>query len=124
MPMPPTYRHASKEFRAFLADAKDRMNLESDNMAYTAVDAVFQVFRRRLTAQQGHAVDLLGQLVGAAHPARPAGGQQQNGQGTRCVGRHDPAIPPRAANGKCAQSRIRSPRGSKGISRSTRAGRL
>lgn len=53
MPMPWSYRHASKEFRAFLDDAKDRMNLESDNMAYTAVDAVFQVFRRRLTAQQG-----------------------------------------------------------------------
>lgn len=29
------------------------MSLGSDNMAYTAVDAVFQVFRRRLTAQQG-----------------------------------------------------------------------
>lgn len=53
MPMPWTYRHASREFRGFLDDAKDRMGLESDNMAYTAVDAVFQVFRRRLTAQQG-----------------------------------------------------------------------
>lgn len=53
MPMPWTYRHSSKEFRAFLADAKARMNLESDNSTYTAVDAVFQVFRRRLTAQQG-----------------------------------------------------------------------
>lgn len=53
MPMPWTYRHASREFRAFLDDAKERMSLESDNMAYTAVDAVFQVFRRRLTAQQG-----------------------------------------------------------------------
>ncbi len=51
--MPWTYRHASKEWRAFLDDAKERMSLESDNMAYTAVDAVFQVFRRRLTAQQG-----------------------------------------------------------------------
>ncbi len=29
------------------------MSLESDNMAFTAVDAVLQVFRRRLTAQQG-----------------------------------------------------------------------
>ena len=48
-----TYRHASKEWRAFLDDVKDRMSLESDNMAYTAVDAVFQVFRRRLTAQEG-----------------------------------------------------------------------
>ena len=53
MPMPWTYRHASREFRAFLDDVKERMSLESDNMAYTAVDAVFQVFRRRLTAQQG-----------------------------------------------------------------------
>lgn len=53
MPMPWTYRHASKEWRAFLDDVKERMSLESDNMAYTAVDAVFQVFRRRLTAQEG-----------------------------------------------------------------------
>ncbi|WP_415403198.1 DUF2267 domain-containing protein [Tateyamaria sp. SN3-11] len=51
--MPWTYRHASKEWRAFLDDAKERMSLQSDNMAYTAVDAVLQVFRRRLTAQQG-----------------------------------------------------------------------
>ena len=53
MPMPWTYRHSSKEWRAFLDDVKERMSLESDNMAYTAVDAVLQVFRRRLTAQQG-----------------------------------------------------------------------
>jgi uncharacterized protein (DUF2267 family) len=53
MPMPWTYRHASREFEAFLADARDRMGLVSNNMTYTAVDSVFQVFRRRLTAQQG-----------------------------------------------------------------------
>ncbi|MEL7462232.1 MAG: DUF2267 domain-containing protein [Pseudomonadota bacterium] len=53
MPMPWTYRHASKEWRAFLDDVKERMSLDSDNMAYTAVDAVLQVFRRRLTAEQG-----------------------------------------------------------------------
>lgn len=53
MPMPWTYRHASKEWRAILDDLKDRMNLVSDNMAYTAMDGVLQVFRRRLTAQQG-----------------------------------------------------------------------
>lgn len=29
------------------------MDLVSDNMAYTALDGVLQVFRRRLTAQQG-----------------------------------------------------------------------
>lgn len=53
MPMPWTYRHASKEWRAILDDLKERMALESDNMAYTAMDGVLQVFRRRLTAQQG-----------------------------------------------------------------------
>ena len=53
MPMPWTYRHASREWRAFLEDVKERMSLDSDNMAYTAVDAVLQVFRHRLTAQQG-----------------------------------------------------------------------
>ena len=29
------------------------MDLESDNMAYTALDGVFHVFRRRVTAEQG-----------------------------------------------------------------------
>jgi len=53
MPMPWTYRHASKEWRAILDDLKERMDLESDNSAYTAMDGVLQVFRRRLTAQQG-----------------------------------------------------------------------
>ena len=53
MPMPSTYRLASKEWSAILADAKDRMNLVSDNSAYTAIDAVLQVFRRRLSAQEG-----------------------------------------------------------------------
>lgn len=53
MPMPWTYRHASKEWRAILDDLKDRTGLASDNAAYTALDAVLQVFRRRLTAQQG-----------------------------------------------------------------------
>lgn len=53
MPMPWTYRHASKEWRAILDDLKDRMDLVSDNSAYTAMDGVLQVFRRRLSAQEG-----------------------------------------------------------------------
>ncbi|MDJ0822616.1 MAG: DUF2267 domain-containing protein [Paracoccaceae bacterium] len=52
MPLPRTYAHASKDWRAFLDDAKDRLGLDSDNAAYTAVDAVFQVFRRRLTVPE------------------------------------------------------------------------
>jgi len=53
MPMPWTYRHATKEWQSFIVDVKERMSLASDNMAYTAVDAVFQVFRRRVTAEEG-----------------------------------------------------------------------
>ncbi len=52
MPMPRTYAHASKDWQAFLADAQDRMGLVSENSTYTAVDAVLQVFRRRLAPPQ------------------------------------------------------------------------
>lgn len=52
MPMPWTYRHASREFRAFLDDVKQATGLVSDNSAYTAIDGVFRTFRRRLTASQ------------------------------------------------------------------------
>ena len=52
MPMPWTYRQATREWQAFLADAKAAMNLESDNATYTAVEGVLKAFRRRLTPQQ------------------------------------------------------------------------
>jgi uncharacterized protein (DUF2267 family) len=52
MPMPWTYRQATREWQAFLADAKVAMNLESDNATYTAVEGVLKAFRRRLTPQQ------------------------------------------------------------------------
>ena len=50
--MPWTYRHASREFRAFLDDVKEATGLVSDNSAYTAVDGVFRTFRRRLTVEE------------------------------------------------------------------------
>lgn len=50
--MPWTYRHASQEWRALLDDVKERANLSSDNMAYTAIEGVFRTFRRRLSAEQ------------------------------------------------------------------------
>lgn len=53
MPMPWTYRQASREWQAFLADAKEAMNLTSDNACYTSVEGVLLAFRCRLTAQQG-----------------------------------------------------------------------
>ncbi|MFN3281056.1 MAG: DUF2267 domain-containing protein [Tabrizicola sp.] len=52
MPMPWTYRQATREWRAFLALAREVMDLETDNLTYTAVQGVLQAFRRRLTAQQ------------------------------------------------------------------------
>lgn len=60
MPMPFAYRHATTEWRAFLDDARERLGLVSDNMAYTAIDGVFQVFRRRVSVGDGLAfADLL-----------------------------------------------------------------
>ena len=53
MPMPSAYRHASRDWQAILEDLRDGLDLASDHMAYTALDSVLQVFRRRLTAQQG-----------------------------------------------------------------------
>lgn len=50
--MPWTYRHASREYRAFIADVKERTGLQSDNMAYTAVDGIFRTFRRRLSVAE------------------------------------------------------------------------
>lgn len=52
MPMPWTYRQATREWQAFLGDARAAMNLDSDNATYTAVQGVLQAFRRRLTPQQ------------------------------------------------------------------------
>lgn len=53
--MPWTYRHASKDWQAFLADAKDGLGLTSDNMAYTAVQGVLLTFRARLAPRDAMA---------------------------------------------------------------------
>lgn len=52
MPMPWTYRQATREWRAFLSEARAAMDLETDNVTYTAVEGVLRAFRRRLTPQQ------------------------------------------------------------------------
>lgn len=52
MPMPWTYRQATREWQAFLADTRAALNLDSDNATYTAVEGVLRAFRRRLTPQQ------------------------------------------------------------------------
>ena len=52
MPMPWTYRQATREWQAFLADAREAMNLVSDNATFTAVEGTLRAFRRRLSPQQ------------------------------------------------------------------------
>jgi uncharacterized protein (DUF2267 family) len=52
MPMPWTYRQATREWQAFPTEAKAAMNLTSDNAACTAVEGVLHAFRRRLFPQQ------------------------------------------------------------------------
>lgn len=52
MPMPWAYRHATKDWVAFLADAKEGMELVSDNSTYTAVEGVLLAFRRRLAPRE------------------------------------------------------------------------
>ncbi|SMX30003.1 hypothetical protein TRP8649_04143 [Pelagimonas phthalicica] len=52
MPMPWSYRHAGKEWRGFLDDAKDQLGTTSDNVTYTVAEGVFRAFRSRLTTQQ------------------------------------------------------------------------
>lgn len=51
MPMPREYANASRDFDAFLADVQGELGLATRNMTYTTVQAVFVVFRRRLTIE-------------------------------------------------------------------------
>ncbi|QFU15769.1 DUF2267 domain-containing protein [Microvirga thermotolerans] len=53
MTVPMEYRHASEAFERFLADARDEAGLGTRNQAYTMVQAVLLVFRRRLTLPEG-----------------------------------------------------------------------
>jgi len=52
MPMPWAYRHATKDWQAFLADAREELGLVSDNNTYTAVQGVLLTFRARLAPRQ------------------------------------------------------------------------
>ncbi len=48
MPYPSEYQRASDQFASFLSDAKIEAGLGSVHQAYTMIQGVFQVFRRRL----------------------------------------------------------------------------
>jgi uncharacterized protein (DUF2267 family) len=52
MTVPMEYRQASRDFDAFLLDARDTAMLQTTNQAYTMVEAVLVIFRRRLSVAQ------------------------------------------------------------------------
>lgn len=53
MPYPREYQRASDEFAAFLDDLKRAAMYGSPHPAYTTTQAVFQVFRRRISLADG-----------------------------------------------------------------------
>jgi len=52
MPVPPEYQRATDEFYAFLIDARDVSGLTTTNQAFTMVEGVLRVFRRRLEIRE------------------------------------------------------------------------
>ena len=48
MPVPAEYQRATDDFCKLLTDARDSAGLTTTNQAYTMVQGVLQVFRRRL----------------------------------------------------------------------------
>lgn len=48
MTIPMELQYASRDFESFLADVREFSGLTTRNQVYTTVQAVFQVFRRRL----------------------------------------------------------------------------
>lgn len=48
MPVPSEYQRASQDFESFLADARDSCDLVTTHQAFTVVQGVLLVFRRRL----------------------------------------------------------------------------
>ena len=52
MPVPSEYQRAKAEFYKLLMDARDSAGLTTTNQAYTMVQGVFHVFRRRLEVKE------------------------------------------------------------------------
>jgi uncharacterized protein (DUF2267 family) len=52
MTVPMEYKYASRDFDAFLTDARRMLDLATPHQTYTAVQAVLTVFRRRLNVGQ------------------------------------------------------------------------
>lgn len=53
MGVPMDYRYASRDFEALLSELRDHAMLQTTHQAYTMLEAVLLVLRRRLTVGQG-----------------------------------------------------------------------
>ncbi|NSZ16770.1 DUF2267 domain-containing protein [Agrobacterium vitis] len=53
MTVPEEYRQASRDFESILVEVRDQAMLGTTHRAYTTLEAVLLVFRRRLTVAQG-----------------------------------------------------------------------
>lgn len=53
MPFPPEYQRATDEFYAFLHSVRDLAMYGSAHQAYTTTQAVLQLFRRRISLEDG-----------------------------------------------------------------------
>jgi uncharacterized protein (DUF2267 family) len=52
MPVPSEYQRATDDFYKLLTDVRDSSGLTTTNQAYTVLQGVFQVFRRRLDVKE------------------------------------------------------------------------
>ncbi|MBR0555683.1 DUF2267 domain-containing protein [Ciceribacter sp. L1K23] len=52
MTVPMEYRHASRDFDAFMTDLRDHAMLQTTHQTYTMLQAVLYAFRRRLDIKQ------------------------------------------------------------------------
>jgi uncharacterized protein (DUF2267 family) len=52
VPIPPEYVHASRDFDAFVEEARVRLGHVTRHQTYQSIESVFRVFRRRLTPAQ------------------------------------------------------------------------
>lgn len=62
MPMPMEYRQASVDFDRFMEELKEVSILRTSHQSYTMLQAVFQVFRRRLTVHRQSPLQMLCRL--------------------------------------------------------------
>lgn len=105
MPMPQDYFSASRDFDAFMAEAKEALGHGSHHQTYTTVQAVLTVFRRRLSVSDAlRFADVLPPVLraifvsdwDAAETPRPFGPRDEMEAEVRAFREHHNFAPPDA----------------------------